>query len=163
MESDSDSKSDDESKKDDGYKKYQDELDKWRQMKQRERIERERKEEYMQKQEAFREKQRQERETYTCNNPSPPPHPITPLDYIDKEPIQQFHTLNNLILIRSLKKVAMNLSITFYQMLYNEKMLDHGIIEMLRNFVIVVLQIGNSGELQWKMNLSLFKTEIFGN
>ena len=66
-------------------------------------------------------------------------------------------------LIRLLKKVEMNSFITFYQMLYNEKMLDHGIIEMLRNFVIVVLQIGNFGELQWKTNLSLFKTEIFGN
>ena len=54
-------------------------------MKQRERIEIERKEEYMQKHEAFREKQRQEREAYARNNPSPPPRPITPLDYIDEE------------------------------------------------------------------------------
>ena len=71
--------------------------------------------------------------------------------------------LNNLILIRLSKKEEMNSFITSYQMLYNEKMLNHGIIEMLRNFVIVVLQIGNSGELQWKTNSSLFKTEIFGN
>ena len=71
---------DTDDKKDDGYKKYQDEL------RQRERIEQERKEEYVQKQEAFREKQRQEREAYTRNNPSPLPHPITPLDYIDEEP-----------------------------------------------------------------------------
>ena len=63
-------------------------MDKWRQKKQRERIEKERKEEYMQKQEAFREKQRQEREAYAHNNPSPPPCPITPLDYIDEEPMQ---------------------------------------------------------------------------
>ena len=57
----------------------------------------------------------------------------------------------------------MSLFIISYQMLYNKKMLDHGVIEMLRNFIIVVLQIGNFGELQWKTNLSLFKIEIFGN
>ena len=78
-ESDSDSKSDTDNKKDD-------EADRWRRMRQRERIEQERKEEYMQKREAFREKQRQEREAYTRDNPSPPPCPITPLDYIDEEP-----------------------------------------------------------------------------
>ena len=40
----------------------------------------------------FREKQRQECEAYTRNNPSPPPRPITPLDYIDEEPTQPMET-----------------------------------------------------------------------
>ena len=31
-------------------------------------------------------KGKKEREAYARNNPSPPPRPITPLDYIDEEP-----------------------------------------------------------------------------